>query len=193
MWLNQLRRRLGIGNRKSASVRRPQPGLRIEHLEDRLVPAFINVTSTLDNVAGFSTAGHAGTAADPLQAPSLRSAITYANATPGADTIQLATVGTYAITLAGTGDDANLNGDFDILAAGGDLTITNTSGGIVAVDGKLHDRVFDINPTFNFAAPSAKFLVTFEGFRIQHGLANAKDHAASSGGASATWATPASP
>ena len=116
MWLDQLRRRLGISGRKAATNRRPRPlsRLTIEGLEDRLVPAFFAVTSTADNTAAVITAGHAGTQADPFLAPSLRSAISAANATPGANTIELTVAGTYAITIPGAGEDNNATGDFDI-------------------------------------------------------------------------------
>ena len=45
-------------------------------------------------------------------------------------------------------------GDFDLVgkASGGNLTIQNTSGGKVMVDGNHLDRVFDINPTQLFTA-----------------------------------------
>jgi hypothetical protein len=71
-------------------------------LEDRWAPAVINVISLADNNNPVITAGHAGTAADPFQAPSLRSAVTFANANPGDNTIQLTQSGTYKLTLAGT-------------------------------------------------------------------------------------------
>jgi hypothetical protein len=126
-------------------------------LEARLAPAVLNVISTADNTNPVITAGHAGTAADPFQAPSLRSAISFANATPGNNTINLAMPGTYKITLPGAGDDTNATGDFDIIPnpaspAGSSLTIANTSGGAVTVDGNHLDRVFDINPTPLFTA-----------------------------------------
>ena len=103
----------------------------------------------------------------------LRSAIQAANATPGDDTINLTLAGTYQITLAGSGEDANATGDFDILAAGGNLTIVNTSKGTAIVDGGGHDRIFDINPTFDANNPNATapFKVTLQGLTLQHGIA----------------------
>ncbi len=133
--------------------------LDLEQLEGRLVPAVFNVNSLADVLnpgPGVVT---------------LRSAIQAANATPGADTINLTLPGTYKITLAGSGEDANASGDFDILAAGGNLTIANASGGRVVIDGGGLDRVFDVNPTFNPAAPAAAFKVTLQGLVIQHGVA----------------------
>jgi hypothetical protein len=182
-WLEQLRRRMGLPKRKP-TVSRTRLG--IENLEDRFVPAFFAVTSTLDNTNAVITTGHAGTAADPFIAPSLRSAISAANATPGGNTIELTGAGTYAITIPGAGEDNNSTGDFDILPTGGDLTITNTSGGFVAVDGNHLDRVFDINPGFDAANPTAKFTVTMEGFTIRNGAVtdavNADGPNASGGG-----------
>jgi hypothetical protein len=150
-------------------------------LEIRLVPAVITVTGTSDDNLPVLTAGHAGTAADPFLAPTLRSAISYANSTPGADTINLAVTGTYRITLPGGGEDNNFTGDFDILPAGGDLTIVNASGGSVAVDGNHLDRVFDINPA-NTTNAATKILVTLQGFTIQNGLAQGGGPAGSGGG-----------
>src|SRR5262249_21232313 len=54
---------------------------------------------------------------------------------------------------------------------GGDLTIQNASGGVVAIDGGGLDRVFDINPTFDPANPPPKFTVTIAGVTITDGRA----------------------
>jgi hypothetical protein len=145
-------------NRCTKPSRRPR--LALEALEDRAVPAVFNVNSLADILnpgAGTVT---------------LRSAIAAANATPGADTINLTLAGTYRIALAGANEDHNASGDFDILAAGGNLSIVNTSGGRAAVDGGNLDRVFDINPTFDPAHPNATalFKVTLQGLTVQHGL-----------------------
>jgi|GEM_PF-1504845 len=192
MWLEQLRRRMGLPTRKCVSPRaskaKPsQSRLSVESLEERTVPAVIDVISTADNTSAVITAGHAGTAADPFLASSLRSAISFANANPGGNTINLTVAGDYKITLAGTaGETDNAAGEFAILSTGGDLTIQNTSGGAVAVDGGNNNRVFDINPTFDPANPTPKFLVTMTGFTIKNGLAtdpvNADGPNASGGG-----------
>jgi len=51
--------------------------------------------------------------------------------------------------LPGTpGEVDNAAGEFAIAASGGNLTIQNTSGGAVSVDGNHLSRVFDINPIF---------------------------------------------
>jgi hypothetical protein len=151
--------------------RRPRR-LAVELLEDRLAPAVYNVLSTADNNNAVLTTGHAGTAADPFLAPSLRAAISAANANPGGNTINLTAGGTYKITLAGTaGEMDNKAGEFAILPAGGDLTIQNTSGFAVTIDGNHLNRVLDVNPNFNAANPTAKFTVTLSGLTIQNGTA----------------------
>jgi hypothetical protein len=112
----------------------------------------------------------------------LRSAIQSANATPGGNTINLTVAGTYKITLAGTpGETDNAAGEFAILPAGGNLTIVNTSGGVVVVDGNNLNRVFDINPA-NTDNPGTQISVTMVGFTIQNGFAQPGDGAGGSGG-----------
>jgi hypothetical protein len=136
-------------------------------LEDRLAPAVFNVNSLLDVLnpgPGIVT---------------LRSAIVAANATPGGNTINLTLPGTYPITLLNPAPAAaNPANAFAILSTGGDLTIANTSGGTVTVDGGFHSRVFDINPD----NAATKFTVTFPNFTIEHGMAAPADGAAGSGG-----------
>ena len=121
--------------------------------------------------ASPATVIHVNSTADILNPPAgvvtLRSAIQQANTTPGNNTINLTVPGTYKITLSGTSEDNNASGDFDILA-GGDLTIVNTSGGAVVVDGNQLGRVFDLNP--NPSSTAAPFTVTMQGFTIQGGL-----------------------
>jgi hypothetical protein len=132
--------------------------LKVESLEDRLVPSTFNVNGTADNlnpVAGTVT---------------LRSAIQAANHTPGGNTINLTVPGTYKITLPGTPwETDNAAGEFAILP-GGDLTIVNTSGGTVVVDANHLARAFDIDPTFNANNPPPRFTVTLQGFTIQNGF-----------------------
>jgi len=163
-WLAYFSRR-GPGVSRPAGDRRAR--LNVEALEDRLAPAVYNVISTADNTIAVITAGHAGTAADPFLAPSLRSAISAANANAGGNTINLAVAGTYQITLKGTaGETDNKAGEFAILPAGGNLSIVNTSGGTAVVDGAELNRVFDINPT---PGNTTAFTVTLQGFTIQNG------------------------
>jgi hypothetical protein len=125
------------------------------------VPAVINVNSLADILnpgPGVVT---------------LRSAIQQANTDGDAtNVINLTVPGTYKITLAGTpGETDNKAGEFSILPSAGNLTIQNTSGGTVIVDGNHQSRVFDINPNFDPANPTPKFLVTLQGFTIQNGVA----------------------
>jgi predicted outer membrane repeat protein len=170
-WVRSLRTR----SISTPKVRRPN----LECLEDRFAPAVFNVNSlsdTLTPAAGVVT---------------LRSAIEAANATPGSNTINLTVAGTYKITIPPAQPDDtsatenNATGDFDIIpnaasATGSTLTIHNTSGGKVTVDGNHLDRVFDINPN-DVTAPS-KFTVVLKGLTIQNGIAQPGDAATGSGG-----------
>ena len=105
--------------------------LRLECLEDRSVPATFNVTTTLDVI-------------DPSDGKrSLREAINAANTLGGADVIVLS-AGVYKIALAGTGENANVTGDFDIE---GSVTICGKGASISIIDGQQLDRVFDISGT----------------------------------------------
>jgi hypothetical protein len=111
--------------------------LHLNAVEDRLAPAVFNVNSTADI---FNPAPGVVT---------LRSAIEAANVTPGGNTINLTVPGVYSIALPGTpGEVDNEAGEFAILSVGGNLTIQNTSGGAVTVNGNHLARVFDINPIF---------------------------------------------
>src|SRR4051812_6571199 len=82
-----------LGRRKSHSISHRRPlHLRsfhplVETLETRVVPAIYNVTSINDNNGIVTTAGHAGTLADPFQATTLRGAIFATNNSAGADII----------------------------------------------------------------------------------------------------------
>ena len=121
---------------KAGARRRP---LTLELLEHRIVPAVFKVNSTADALF------------PPVGIVTLRSAINQANHTPGGNTIELTVPGDYKITIPPNSPDDtpatenDATGDFDILP-GGNLTIENTSGGTVKVDGNHLDRVFDINP-----------------------------------------------
>jgi hypothetical protein len=162
--LNSLCRWSSTRGRRPASRRCPlRTRLNLEPLEDRVVPAatVLNVNSTADVLAPTG-----GTV-------TLRSAIQAANTTPNPDgtVINLTTPGTYQITLPGTpGETDNAAGEFAIKATGGNLTIKNTSGGKVTIDGGGHNRVFDINPA-NTNDPATKMLVTIQGVTIQDGNA----------------------
>jgi hypothetical protein len=128
--------------RRQTPHKRLAPRLSIECLEDRSVPAALNVSTTLDGVAG-----------------SLRAAIIAANATPGENTIVLP-AGNYALTLAGANEDLAATGDLDItnhlkiVGAGADATI---------IDGGYLDRVFHLM--------NGKH-VTISGVTVQRGFAD---------------------
>jgi hypothetical protein len=100
--------------------------------------AVIEVTSTADNNDPVITAGHAGTAADPFLAPSLRSAINFANGSTGDDTINfdpaLTSGGPATITLASALPDILSN-----------ITINGPGANLMTVSGNHASRVFNIS------------------------------------------------
>jgi len=104
--------------------------LRLEPLEDRAVPATFTVNTAIDVV-------------NPMDGKlSLREAITKANAAPGADVIVVpGGNGPYLIETAGTGEDGNITGDFDITDS---VTIRGTGAGSTYIGGWEPDRVFDV-------------------------------------------------
>jgi hypothetical protein len=141
---------------RAAASKRHRTRLRVEWLDERIVPAILNVNSLADILS------------PPAGTVTLRSAIEMANATPGGNTINLTVPGDYKITLAGTpGESDNAAGEFAILPSGGNLTIQNTSGGRAVVDGNNLNRVFDINP----ANGSVAITVNMIGFTIDNGVA----------------------
>ncbi|MBI1916589.1 MAG: hypothetical protein HYS12_17915 [Planctomycetes bacterium] len=100
----------------------------LEMLEDRAVPAMLNVTTTLDVL-------------DPNDGVlSLREAVIQANASPGANTI-VVPAGTYTLAMAGTDDDAALTGDLDLA---GHLTVEGAGAGATVIDAAGLDRVFHV-------------------------------------------------
>jgi len=145
--------------------------------------------SPLVSTSGGTTVYNVNSTADLLTPPhgvlTLRAAIKAANAHPGNNIINLTVAGDYKITLAGTpGETDNAAGEFAILPPGGSvassLTIQNTSGGAVTVDGNHLNRVFDINPNNTNVTP--KFTVTLSGFTVSNGVASPGDAAGGSGG-----------
>jgi parallel beta-helix repeat protein len=145
------------GRRKATSAARPRVRPQLEYLEDRLVPAVLDVTTLADG-AGPGT---------------LRAAIAQANANDAAgdtnNTINLTVAGTYNIGQLGalqifTNATANQSGL--------SLTIQNTSGGNVAISGNNLSRVIDINPNNVIANNNAVLgAVTINGVTIENGLA----------------------
>jgi len=106
---------------------------RLEQLEDRLTPATIAVTTFADVVDPN----------DPKM--SLREAITQANTTPEADTIQLK-AGVYEMSIAGAGEDGNASGDFDVIHP---LTIQGQGATATFIDAAGLDRLFHIIGSFD--------------------------------------------
>jgi CSLREA domain-containing protein len=77
---------------------------------------------------------------EAIQAANTDTAVDACPAGSGADTITLP-AGTYTLTLAGAGEDANATGDLDIT---GDVTITGAGAGTTIIDGNATDRVLQI-------------------------------------------------
>jgi hypothetical protein len=96
----------------------------------------------------------------PDQACTLRAAIQAASFLGGVQSIDLQATGTYALTVTGSNEDAGAQGDLDV--NGVNLTITNTSGGTVAINGQAADRVFDVGS-------QATAQMTVNGLTIQNG------------------------
>jgi hypothetical protein len=148
-----------LTTRKAGRRRSSRSRLWLEQLDERIAPAVFNVNSLADILT------------PPAGVVTLRSAIEAANATAGPNTINLTVPGDYKTTIPGALEDNNVTGDFDIIPhALGNLTIQNTSGGRVLVDGNNLDRVFDINPA-NTSDPTTAILVTMIGFTITNGVA----------------------
>jgi len=187
-WIKRFRRSFANPARRGqpaavrGRTRRSLPGLEV--LEDRLAPATFTVNSLADLSIQAGVNPVTGAIVGQGHTVTLRSAIAAANMTPGGNTINLMFPGTYTIALPGANTGTDASGAFAILPGGGNLTIVNHSDGAVTVDGNHLDRVFDINPTFNFAAPTATapFTVTLQGFTITNGVASPGDGAAGSGG-----------
>jgi CSLREA domain-containing protein len=125
--------------------RRFRPSL--ERLEDRVAPATLVVT-TLADIVNLSDGKR-----------SLREAINQANATAAPDTIVLS-AGVHRITQAGSNEDANQTGDFDILNA---LTLKGQGAAATVIDGNGLDRLFHV-------LPATSFTVKFSGVTIRGGL-----------------------
>ena len=118
--------------RPRSRAQRRNPSRILESLEPRLAPAVFTVNSFADILS------------PPAGTVTLRSAIQAANTTPGPTRSTCPFAGTYKITTVGTATD-NSAGEFAIADAG-DLTIQNTSGGTVTIDGGGLNRVFDVDP-----------------------------------------------
>jgi hypothetical protein len=140
----------------------------LECLEDRVVPATIDVNTTADIPLNQLQPGQV----------TLRDAIQIANTNGAAsNTINLTVAGVYNISLAGTpGQIDNQAGEFAIFTnatanqSGLSLTIQNKSGGNATINGNGLARVFDINP--NNVVPAGNVVlgtVTINDVTIENG------------------------
>src|SRR5262249_44553134 len=99
---------------------------------------------------------------------SLRSAIMAADARGGTNTIKLPS-GTYALTIAGAGEDASATGDLDITS---NITIKGAGSSKTIIDGNNLDRVFQIQ----------RGTTTISDVTIRHGVASTGGGLLNSGG-----------
>lgn len=122
---------------------------RIEGLENRLVPAVLNVTTFADVV-------------DPNDGRlSLREAVSQANSTGAPDTIVLKS-GTYHLSRSGANENGNLTGDLDIISP---VTIVGKGAASTAIDGGKLDRVIDVFNSID---------MTLSGLTVRNGAASLK-------------------
>ncbi len=162
-----LRKLFSVHRRNTRTPRR----LQLECLEDRLVPAVIDVT-TLSDGTGPGT---------------LRSAIAQANTNDAnndtTNTIDLTVAGTYNIGQSGLGALAIFS-NAAATQSGLSLTIENTSDGNVAISGDNSTRVFDINPNDILPTnPNGSLgAVTITGVTIENGVAQSGNGATGGGG-----------
>lgn len=120
--------RTGATKTRRQYDKRCRPSLQL--LEDRTVPATLTVTTPFDVVD----------ATDGLL--SLREAIIRANASPGAERIELP-AGTYRLALAGADENAAATGDLDI---SDNMRLVGAGAGLTIVDAAGLDRAFEILP-----------------------------------------------
>lgn len=96
----------------------------------------------------------------PANPCTLRAAVQAANFLGNVQTINLQAAGTYVLTVTGQDEQNAATGDLNI--NGVNLTINNTSGGVIAIDGNNTDRVF-------YVATRAAAQLTISNVTIQHG------------------------
>jgi predicted outer membrane repeat protein len=142
---------LGLRKSRPTTPTAPRRRLRVECLEDRLVPATFTVTTTLDVV----------NPADGVL--SLREAVTRANARAGGDTLLLP-AGVFRIALDGANENLNATGDFDVT---GDTLIRGAGAGVTVIDARQIDRAFDAIGT-----PTTPIRVAFQGLTVRNGLSD---------------------
>lgn len=95
---------------------------------------------TVDWSPGICPGGVVTSSSDSTTNGSLRACILWSNLQLGTDTITIP-AGTYALTIAGAGEDAAATGDLDITD---DVIIIGNAAGATIIDGNGIDRVFDI-------------------------------------------------
>ena len=154
-------------NRKSRKARRRKQKRRsqrsdvdFQKLEDRQLLATVTVGTNLDVFDG-DTSSVANLVSNPGAdgAISLREAISAANNTAGADTVNLP-AGTYILTNSGSAEDSNATGDLDILDPAG-TTIVGAGADLTVIDGNAQDRVLHVRPNAS---------AWVEGVTIQNGF-----------------------
>lgn len=119
--------------------------------------AVFAVDSTLDAVDALPGDALCATAGG---ACTLRAAIQESNALGGSDLIQVP-AGTYALSLAGDGEELAATGDLDVRDS---VVIVGGSGGPTIVDGGALDRVFHVQPM-----NAATLTVVIDGVTIRNG------------------------
>ncbi len=132
-WLARIRFRY----RKTRRRRTLTVPAQLQRLEDRALLASFTVNTTDDTPdADLSD----GVALDANGHVSLRAAIQQANALTGGDTITLP-AGSFSLTLSGSGENAALTGDLDILDG---VTLNGAGPDATFINGLSQDRVFDV-------------------------------------------------
>lgn len=142
------------GRRRAVLASRPRVRPRLEYLEDRVVPAVIDVTTLAPTGAG-----------------SLAAAFQTAN-TNGetSNTIDIMVAGTYHL---GTVGPLSVFANATATQSGLSLTVENVSGGTVIINGDNATRIIDINP--NNITPAGNVVlgaVTINGVTLTRGLAS---------------------
>ncbi len=111
------------------------------------IAAPIPVTTTADERSGMAT-GSGCSLREAIEAAGTNAAYggCPAGESPAADTLTLDAGSTYALTLAGTGDDANLTGDLDADVADGAIAIeASGTGAPPLIDAAGLDRALDVS------------------------------------------------
>lgn len=149
--------------------RRPQ----LETLEGRQMLATFVVNTFADTVdANLAD----GVALDANGFTSLRAAVMQANASAGADVIELA-AGNYSLTRTAPNENGAVSGDLDVRD---DLTIIGAGSGVTIIDASaVNDRIFEVLAAF-ISRPSTQFAMS--GVTLTGGVTNHLDQTAFRGG-----------